>query len=151
MIAAEAQRLGIERRAVSDEEICRRCLFALINEGARLLGEGIAAVPGDIDAIWCNGYGFPRFRGGPMFYADTSRARGRSRRRAPICETLGKRVLDARAAPRGAGAERRQFSGVARRSAPRGVRLVKLQSYVCGDGRPAATKGRRCAMRRRAR
>ncbi len=71
MIAAEAGRLGIERRAVADEEIRRRCLFALINEGARLLGEGIAAVPGDIDAIWCNGYGFPRFRGGPMFYADT--------------------------------------------------------------------------------
>jgi 3-hydroxyacyl-CoA dehydrogenase len=71
LIAAEAQRLGIERRAVSDGEICRRCLFALINEGARLLGEGIAAVPGDIDAIWCNGYGSPRFRGGPMFYADS--------------------------------------------------------------------------------
>jgi 3-hydroxyacyl-CoA dehydrogenase len=71
MIAAESGRLGIERRAVSDEEICRRCLFALINEGARLLAEGIAAVPGDIDAIWCNGYGFPRFRGGPMFYADS--------------------------------------------------------------------------------
>ncbi len=71
MIAAEAVRLGIERRAVGDEEICRRCLFALINEGARVLGEGIAAAPGDIDAIWCNGYGFPRFRGGPMFYADT--------------------------------------------------------------------------------
>jgi 3-hydroxyacyl-CoA dehydrogenase len=71
MIAAEAQRLRIERRAISDEEICRRCLFALINEGARLLGEGIAAVSGDIDAIWCNGYGFPRFRGGPMFYADS--------------------------------------------------------------------------------
>jgi 3-hydroxyacyl-CoA dehydrogenase len=71
MIAAEAGRLGVERRAISDEEICRRCLFALINEGALLLGEGIAAAPGDIDAIWCNGYGFPRFRGGPMFYADT--------------------------------------------------------------------------------
>jgi len=71
MITAEAGRLGIERRTVADEEICRRCLFALINEGARLLGEGIAALPGDIDAIWCNGYGFPRFRGGPMFYADS--------------------------------------------------------------------------------
>jgi 3-hydroxyacyl-CoA dehydrogenase len=71
MIGAEAARLGIERRTVSDEEICERCLFALINEGARLLGEGIAASAGDIDAIWCNGYGFPRFRGGPMFYADS--------------------------------------------------------------------------------
>jgi 3-hydroxyacyl-CoA dehydrogenase len=70
MIAAEAARLGVERRAVSDEEILERCLYALINEGAKLLAEGIAASPGDIDAIWCNGYGFPRFRGGPMFYAD---------------------------------------------------------------------------------
>jgi 3-hydroxyacyl-CoA dehydrogenase len=71
MIVAEAVRLGVERRAISDEEIRERCLYALINEGAKLLAEGIAASPGDIDAIWCNGYGFPRFRGGPMFYADT--------------------------------------------------------------------------------
>lgn len=71
MIAAEAARLGIERRVIPEEEICARCVFALINEGARLLGEGIAAAPGDIDAIWCNGYGFPRFRGGPMFHADS--------------------------------------------------------------------------------
>ena len=71
MIVAESARLGIERRAIGDEEIVQRCLFALINEGALILEEGIAASPGDIDAIWCNGYGFPRFRGGPMFYADT--------------------------------------------------------------------------------
>ena len=71
MIAAEANRLGVERRTIGDEEIRERCLYALINEGAKLLAEGIAASPGDIDAIWCNGYGFPRFRGGPMFYADT--------------------------------------------------------------------------------
>jgi 3-hydroxyacyl-CoA dehydrogenase len=71
MIAAEAKRLGVERRAIADQEIRERCLYALINEGAKLLAEGIAASPGDIDAIWCNGYGFPRFRGGPMFYADT--------------------------------------------------------------------------------
>jgi 3-hydroxyacyl-CoA dehydrogenase len=71
MVVAEADRLGIERRAISDEEIEERCLFALINEGACLLAEGIATTPSDIDAIWCNGYGFPRFRGGPMFYADT--------------------------------------------------------------------------------
>jgi 3-hydroxyacyl-CoA dehydrogenase len=71
LIAAEATRLGVARRAIGDEEILERCLFALINEGARLLGEGVAAAPGDIDAIWCNGYGFPRFRGGPMFYADS--------------------------------------------------------------------------------
>jgi 3-hydroxyacyl-CoA dehydrogenase len=71
MIAAESARLGIQRRIVSDEEILQRCLFALINEGALILEHRIAASPGDIDAIWCNGYGFPRYRGGPMFYADT--------------------------------------------------------------------------------
>ncbi len=71
MIAAESRRLGIERRAIADQEILERCLFALINEGALILSEGIADSASDIDAIWCNGYGFPRFRGGPMFYADT--------------------------------------------------------------------------------
>jgi 3-hydroxyacyl-CoA dehydrogenase len=71
MIAAESARLGIERRTVTDDEVRERCLYALINEGARLLEERIAASAGDIDAVWCNGYGFPRYRGGPMFYADT--------------------------------------------------------------------------------
>jgi 3-hydroxyacyl-CoA dehydrogenase len=70
MIAAESLRLGIPRRAIDDEEIRERCLYALINEGARILEEGIADSPADIDAIWCNGYGFPRARGGPMSYAD---------------------------------------------------------------------------------
>jgi len=72
MIAAEAQRLGIARRDVSDTEIRERYVLALINEGAKLLEEGIASSPGDIDVIWCNGYGFPRYRGGPMFYADST-------------------------------------------------------------------------------
>ena len=71
MIAAESQRLGIARRAIADQEIQERCLYGLINEGARILEEGIADSPANIDAIWCNGYGFPRFRGGPLFYADT--------------------------------------------------------------------------------
>jgi 3-hydroxyacyl-CoA dehydrogenase len=71
MIAAESARLGIERREVADEEIVQRCLFALINEGAAILEQGFASSPADIDVIWCNGYGFPRFRGGPMFHADT--------------------------------------------------------------------------------
>jgi 3-hydroxyacyl-CoA dehydrogenase len=71
MIAAESARLGIERRAIADDEVRERCLYALINEGARLLEERIASSAADIDAIWCNGYGFPRDRGGPMLYADT--------------------------------------------------------------------------------
>ena len=62
---------GIERRAVSDEEILKRCVYALINEGARILEEGFALRASDIDIIYIYGYGFPVHRGGPMFYADT--------------------------------------------------------------------------------
>ncbi len=62
--------LGFARRAVSGEEILERCLYPLVNEGARLLAEGIAARPLDIDLIWIYGYGFPRYRGGPMHWAD---------------------------------------------------------------------------------
>jgi 3-hydroxyacyl-CoA dehydrogenase len=61
---------GIQRRPVSDEEILARCLYSMINEGAKILEEGIALRPGDIDIIWINGYGFPAHRGGPMHYAD---------------------------------------------------------------------------------
>ena len=71
MIAAESRRLGIERRPIAEEEIVGRCICALVNEGAATLGEGLAARAADIDVIWCNGYGFPRRRGGPMFHADT--------------------------------------------------------------------------------
>jgi 3-hydroxyacyl-CoA dehydrogenase len=70
MIVAEAKRLGVPRCELAKEEIVDRCILALINEGARILAEGMAESPADIDAIWCNGYGFPRWRGGPMFYAD---------------------------------------------------------------------------------
>ena len=66
----EAELLGIERREISDDEIIERLLYAMINEGALILEEGIALRPGDIDVIFANGYGLPRYRGGPMFYAD---------------------------------------------------------------------------------
>ncbi len=71
LIRAEAARLNVAPRAHGDDEIMTRCLYALINEGAAILEEGIAATPSDIDLIWCNGYGFPRARGGPMAYADS--------------------------------------------------------------------------------
>ena len=66
-----AKEQGITRHAVSKEEILERCMFALINEGAKLLAEGIALRAVDIDIVYLNGYGFPAWRGGPMFYADT--------------------------------------------------------------------------------
>jgi 3-hydroxyacyl-CoA dehydrogenase len=62
---------GITRRNISDEEILARCLYAGINEGAKLLDEGIALRASDIDVMWLYGFGFPRWRGGPMFWADT--------------------------------------------------------------------------------
>ncbi|HTV50237.1 MAG TPA: 3-hydroxyacyl-CoA dehydrogenase NAD-binding domain-containing protein [Steroidobacteraceae bacterium] len=71
LIRREAQRLGIAQRQISSAEIVERCMLALINGGARLLEQGIARSAADIDVIWCNGYGFPRTRGGPMFHADT--------------------------------------------------------------------------------
>ena len=70
VIRAEAARLGVAAREVSPDEIVERCIYALINEGARILEEGIVGRASDIDVIWCNGYGFPRARGGPMHYAD---------------------------------------------------------------------------------
>ncbi len=66
----EAQALGVRQIEVSDEEIIERLLYSMINEGARVLEEGIAIRPGDIDVIFVNGYGMPRYRGGPMKYAD---------------------------------------------------------------------------------
>ncbi len=71
LILAESQRLGIKRQPISDEEIVKRTLYALVNEGAKLLEEGIALRASDIDVIYLTGYGFPAWRGGPMFYADT--------------------------------------------------------------------------------
>ena len=71
IVAEESTRLGIARRKISDEEIVERAVYSLINEGARILEEGIAQRASDIDVVYIAGYGFPDFRGGPMFYADT--------------------------------------------------------------------------------
>tara|TARA_B100000315_G_scaffold257675_1_gene307260 strand:- start:3125 stop:5233 length:2109 start_codon:yes stop_codon:yes gene_type:complete len=70
IIKQEAAKLNIEPRKIDDDEIQQRCIYALINEGAKLLAEGIVYRAADIDVIWHYGYGFPRYKGGPMFYAD---------------------------------------------------------------------------------
>jgi len=61
---------GIERRTVSDQEILERCLYPMVNEGAKILEEGKASRASDIDVVWLNGYGWPRQRGGPMFWGE---------------------------------------------------------------------------------
>ncbi|MGP0057780.1 MAG: 3-hydroxyacyl-CoA dehydrogenase NAD-binding domain-containing protein [Beijerinckiaceae bacterium] len=65
-----AAKKGINRRTISDEEILQRCIYPMINEGAKILAEGKAQRASDIDIVWINGYGWPVYRGGPMFYAD---------------------------------------------------------------------------------
>ncbi|MBO0735880.1 MAG: enoyl-CoA hydratase/isomerase family protein [Alphaproteobacteria bacterium] len=70
LILESSSRLGINRRPIAEEEIVERMILPMINEGARLLEEGIASRPGDIDVIWVYGYGWPVWRGGPMYYAD---------------------------------------------------------------------------------
>ncbi len=70
LIVSVSDELGIERRTIGEDEILERCLYPLINEGAKILDEGLAQRALDIDIIWIYGYGFPRYRGGPMFHAD---------------------------------------------------------------------------------
>ena len=70
LIASASKEMGITRRKISDEEVVQRCIYGLVNEGAKILEEKIAQRASDIDMVYLAGYGFPPFRGGPMFYAD---------------------------------------------------------------------------------
>jgi 3-hydroxyacyl-CoA dehydrogenase len=71
LIEDESKRLGIARREITEQEIIERCMYALVNQGAELLGTGVALRPGDEDIAWVFGYGFPWYHGGPMWWADT--------------------------------------------------------------------------------
>ena len=71
LIEETTAKLGIKRRQIDDQEILERLMYPMINEGARILEEKIAARPSDIDVVWLYGYGWPIYRGGPMFYADS--------------------------------------------------------------------------------
>jgi 3-hydroxyacyl-CoA dehydrogenase len=71
LVKAKATALGIRQRQVDGDEIIERMLYPMINEAARILDEGIALRPSDVDVVWAFGYGWPAWRGGPMHYADT--------------------------------------------------------------------------------
>jgi 3-hydroxyacyl-CoA dehydrogenase len=71
MIEKHRASLNITPRKISDEEIVQRLVYSLVNEGAKILEEGIASKASDIDMVYLTGYGFPLWRGGPMCYADT--------------------------------------------------------------------------------
>ena len=108
IVLAASQQAGVARRSIPRQEILERMIYPMINEGARILEEGIAARPGDIDIIWIYGYGWPVWRGGPMFYADQV---GLARLRASLSEysaklgdpTLAPAPLLARLAEEGRG------------------------------------------------
>ena len=70
IIEETSKKLGITRRAFTDQEILERCFYPMVNEGAKILEEGMAQRSLDIDVIWVNGYGWPVYRGGPMWWAD---------------------------------------------------------------------------------
>lgn len=89
MIREEAEKLGVEQRQVSDEEILQRCFYPLINEGAKILEEGIAQRPGDIDVVYVYGYAFPAARGGPMYYAGQLGLRNVYDRIREFCDRYG--------------------------------------------------------------
>ena len=93
IIEEQAAKLGITRRKIGPDEIIERLVYPMINEGAKILDEGIADRPGDIDAIWLHGYNWPAWKGGPMFYADLV---GRDRirdRLTKFAETTGDQSL----------------------------------------------------------
>ncbi|MDH3552971.1 MAG: 3-hydroxyacyl-CoA dehydrogenase family protein, partial [Gammaproteobacteria bacterium] len=71
VVEREAKQLGIDRHPITADEIVDRLIYALVNEGLRILEEGIAQRPSDIDVVYVYGYGFPAWRGGPMHYADS--------------------------------------------------------------------------------
>jgi 3-hydroxyacyl-CoA dehydrogenase len=71
LVADYRKEIGVEPRAIADEEIVERLIYALVNEAAHILAEGIALRASDIDMVYLTGYGFPPYRGGPMFYAST--------------------------------------------------------------------------------
>ena len=70
LLSEYREEIGVKQRKIPDDEIVERCIYALVNEGARILEEGIALRASDIDMVYLTGYGFPPYRGGPMFYAD---------------------------------------------------------------------------------
>jgi 3-hydroxyacyl-CoA dehydrogenase len=70
LLLEHSRERGITRRTVPPAEIVERCLFGMINEAGRILDEGVVSRASDVDVVWLTGYGFPRFRGGPLFYAD---------------------------------------------------------------------------------
>ncbi len=93
VIAEQQRKIGVNPRSIGDDEIFERMFYPMINEGARILEEGIATRPSDIDVIWINGYGWPVWTGGPMHYADSVGLRHIADRLTHYAETSGDETM----------------------------------------------------------
>ena len=111
LVQMQSERLGFTRREIGNEEILQRCLLALVNEGAKILQENIAANSHDIDLVYLNGYGFPAERGGPMAWADGEGVAAIHRRLLQLTERFGAHWQPAALIERLA-AENKRFSDV---------------------------------------
>ena len=117
-IIAEAQRrVGVNPRTIEDDEIFERMFYPMINEGARILDEGIASRPSDIDVIWMNGYGWPSWTGGPMFYADKVGLRHIAERLTAYADRSGDETLRPAKLLRELAAKGEGFAGQAKAAA----------------------------------
>jgi 3-hydroxyacyl-CoA dehydrogenase len=117
IIIAAAKRLGKQRRAIGKQEIVERLVFPMINEGARILDEGIAYRASDIDVIWVHGYGWPVWRGGPMFYADQLGLAYIRDRLTIFAKETGNRQLEPASLLARLAAEGKDFAAAATRTA----------------------------------
>ena len=150
IIRAFAASKGIAQRTISDEEILERCIYPMINEGAKILEEGKAQRASDIDVVWVYGYGWPVYRGGPMFYADTVGPEDRARQAEGIPGDVRRRFPAGGAARKTRRRGRRVFEGVsALRHAAR-PRTARLSARGRGVGvrGPAWQAPCLCALRR---
>ena len=139
LIDETLQRLGRKRRVVSDDEILERMMYPMINEGARILEEKVAARPSDIDVIWLYGYGWPIYRGGPMFYADPGRPQAHRRPAVVLRQGDQRSVAGARAAAE-AARRRRQDLRVAGGDGESGV--MGLRHDATASLLPSPLRGR---------
>jgi 3-hydroxyacyl-CoA dehydrogenase len=93
IIVGVSKKLGVERQPIPEWEMLERLIYPMINEGAKILDEGIALRPGDIDVIWIYGYGWPIYRGGPMHYADSVGMKKIAERLAGLAEHFDEPAL----------------------------------------------------------
>jgi 3-hydroxyacyl-CoA dehydrogenase len=93
IIVDVSRKLGVQRQSISEPEMLERLVYPMINEGAKILDEGIALRPGDIDVIWIYGYGWPIYRGGPMHYADAAGLKKIAERLAGLAERFDEPAL----------------------------------------------------------